>query len=363
VRDGSDANALAAMLLGDPPRDASGNARFFYSAALNLLRALLLYVSRTDLPTLGIARETIGYGETQLAEALALLASDPDPVVSRNVNIYLTGSPEMRGSILAEVSNGLALWDERQVEDATAASEFNLEDMKRQIMTVYVVLPLDKMESHRALLRMMVSQFYSAMIRDGQPARLPVFALIDEFPALGRMDEIVRALGAIAGYNVRLWLFAQDIFRLRSLYGEDANTIFANCRTQSFFGVSDGETANWLSQQLGSRTVAAETAGFNSSMSPARKDQSTVLSGSTSMQQGLQFFPQPLLTPQQIVELLGVGTFAGVTRLGGMPWARTGLVKWWDMPVIQELGRDLQKNPPARFGMHPVDESERGKRI
>jgi type IV secretion system protein VirD4 len=372
VRDGSDATSLAAMLLGDPPRDASGNARFFYSAALNLLRALLLYVSRSDLPTLGVARETIGLPETQLAEALALLAGDPDPVVARNVNIYLTGSPEMRGSILAEVSNGLALWDEKQIEDATATSDFNLEDMKRQIMTVYVVLPLDKMESHRALLRMMVSQFYSAMIRDGKPARFPVFALIDEFPALGRMEEIVRALGAIAGYNVRLWLFAQDVFRLRSLYGEDANTIFANCLTQSFFGISDGETANWLSQQLGSRTVAAETPGMNTSISPARggKDQSSqLLSGSAAMQQGLQFFPEPLMSPQQIVELLGVGTYQGITRLGGRPWARLGLVPWYLMPEIKDEGRNLREQEkagvaqraPEQWGIHPVRDDRDGR--
>ncbi len=80
----------------------------------------------------------------------------------------------------------------------------------------------------------------------------PVVFLLDEFPQLGYVDQIEKAIAIVRSAKVRLWLFAQDLSQIRALYPQ-AQAIISNCRMKSFFGLNDAKTADEVSELIGAR--------------------------------------------------------------------------------------------------------------
>src|SRR5665811_442801 len=83
----------------------------------------------------------------------------------------------------------------------------------------------------------------------------PILFILDEFPQLAYMRPIEEALLYLAGYDVRLWFFVQDISQLQLHYKNSWRTFFSNTSTQCFFGVSDIATANLVSEMAGMQTI------------------------------------------------------------------------------------------------------------
>jgi type IV secretory pathway TraG/TraD family ATPase VirD4 len=70
------------------------------------------------------------------------------------------------------------------------------------------------------------------------------------------MRPIEEALLYLAGYDVRFWFFVQDVSQLKLHYKNSWQSFFANTGTQCFFGISDIDTANLVSDIAGITTVA-----------------------------------------------------------------------------------------------------------
>src|SRR5260370_8713351 len=78
--------------------------------------------------------------------------------------------------------------------------------------------------------------------------------MLDEFPALGRLEVFSDALALIAGYGLRACLIAQDLSQIHAAYGHD-EAITCNCHTRVAFTPNRVETARLLSQMAGEATV------------------------------------------------------------------------------------------------------------
>ncbi|MEA2878531.1 MAG: type secretion system protein VirD4 [Hyphomicrobiales bacterium] len=372
VHDDGDARSLAAMLLGDRPLGRDGSASFFYDEGVNLLTVLLLAAARSEDPTIAQVRRQLALARDDSDAELARLTEDDDPVVALGAGVFRNHDDRTRANIIAQINSATAPWDTKALREVSARSDFDIADLKTEPMTIYVILPFDKLDQHRGLLRMMIGQFYSAMLRDMSRPKQPIMCIVDEFPALGRMEEFVRALAEIAGLDVRLWLFAQSLASLRRIYGEGVNAILANCATQCVFGVSDGETARWLSDQLGSRTGAREVVTPSTSAQAASnvKWLETSIQGGVSVQRGVQFYAIPLLTPQDARRMLGVGTNVAVVMETGKSPSVVGLFPWFTNPVLAKQGADIravgrvagQRPPRLKWGIYPKGNSERSGR-
>jgi type IV secretion system protein VirD4 len=77
--------------------------------------------------------------------------------------------------------------------------------------------------------------------------------MLDEFPALGRLDFFETALAFMAGYGVRAFLIAQSLNQIDKAYGEH-NAILDNCHVRVAFATNDERTARRLSDALGTAT-------------------------------------------------------------------------------------------------------------
>lgn len=141
-------------------------------------------------------------------------------------------------------------------EGAVAGSLFNSTiDLKKvergDPMTIYMVLPPDKLASHGKLLRLwLVTLLNTLSKRTRAPAR-PTLFLVDEAAQLGELKQLVSAITLMRGYGLRVWSFFQDISQLRSTYPFSWEAILNNCSFHQYFGASTPMAARDLHYYLG----------------------------------------------------------------------------------------------------------------
>ena len=77
--------------------------------------------------------------------------------------------------------------------------------------------------------------------------------MLDEFPALGRLDFFESALAFMAGYKLKSFLIAQSLNQIEKAYGAN-NSILDNCHVRVSFATNDERTAKRVSDALGTAT-------------------------------------------------------------------------------------------------------------
>ena len=88
---------------------------------------------------------------------------------------------------------------------------------------------------------------------DGITRKHKLLLMLDEFPALGRLDFFESALAFMAGYGLRAFLIAQSLNQIDKAYGPN-HAILDNCHVRIAFAPNDERTAKRLSDALGTAT-------------------------------------------------------------------------------------------------------------
>ena len=176
-----------------------------------------------------------------------------------------TASRVLRGVGTSEMSSILSNADKHTewlsspaIQKAINSSTFNFAELKEKSTTVYLILPPNLLETHNRFLRLFINLSLGQMSVGGR-SKVPVLMIMDEFLALGRMQEVEKAFGLLAGYNLIMWPFIQDLGRLRDIYKNSVNAFINNSRAVQVFGVFDGETTKFISERLGDRTLDGYT--------------------------------------------------------------------------------------------------------
>jgi len=103
-------------------------------------------------------------------------------------------------------------------------------------------------------MRLILNQLGRSLTEDlTTPRRHPLLLLLDEFPALGRLDFFETALAYIAGYGIRAFLITQSLNQLDKAYGPN-HAVLDNCHVRVAFAPNDERTAKRLSDSLGTAT-------------------------------------------------------------------------------------------------------------
>ena len=177
---------------------------------------------------------------------------------------YLNGSPDQVGGIRKMTSTRLQSWFNPQVQAATACSDFDLRQLRRRPMTVYVTVQ----PGNIARMRPVLALFFNALINlntDAIPEQDPsllhqTLVILDEFCRLGRMESLAEAAQYVRGYGLRLLYIVQNKAQLRAKYGPDAaEDIFDNTGAEIVFGTNDLKLTKELSERMGDATVNVTT--------------------------------------------------------------------------------------------------------
>jgi type IV secretion system protein VirD4 len=132
---------------------------------------------------------------------------------------------------------------------------FDFRRMLDRKTTVYLVLPVDELETKSRWLRLAVTSALRALL--SEPARKlgPVWFIMDEFAALGRLEPVARGMAYAAGMGVRLNPVVQDLNQLKYNYSDRWESFVSSAGVISTFAPQDNFTAEYLSKMFGMTTV------------------------------------------------------------------------------------------------------------
>lgn len=193
-----------------------------------------------------------------------LMRESENAAVRRAAADFFDRPERERDSVLSTARRHLRALSFPEIEGSLQGEGFDLADLKKEAMTVYLCLPGRHMGTCGRWLRLFVNLALQAMERTtvfigGRPGETatgsPVLFVLDEFATLGHMRQIEDAAGQIAGYGVKLWPILQDLGQLKALYKERWETFMGNAGILQFFGNNDLTTLEWVSKRLGSTTI------------------------------------------------------------------------------------------------------------
>jgi type IV secretion system protein VirD4 len=125
-------------------------------------------------------------------------------------------------------------------------------------VSLYLVVPPSDISRTKPLMRLILNQIGRRLTEklegDVEKQRKhQLLMMLDEFPALGRLDFFESALAFMAGYGIRAFLIAQSLNQIDKAYGE-YNSILDNCHVRIVFATNDERTAKRVSDSLGTAT-------------------------------------------------------------------------------------------------------------
>lgn len=216
------------------------------------------YEGRRDL---GTVYDLLMKADEALRLAMLNNAAASGAVVDAAVDFFERAEKERLG-VLSSARQQLKFLGYKQIRKVLVDGEFELGEMKRKPVTIYLSLPAMRMGTCSRLLRLFVNMTLAAMEAEQVKPRYPVLMCLDEFAVLGPMKTIENAAGQIAGLGVKLWPILQDLGQLKSLYKDRWETFMGNAGVLQFFGNSDLETLNWISKRLGNTTVLTQSHSY-----------------------------------------------------------------------------------------------------
>ena len=182
-------------------------------------------------------------------------------IARAGASLIQTAGPNERGSIFTTALRNTRWLESKAMQEVLAESDFDIRNIKKEPMTVYVVLPPELLETHNRFMRLFVNLAIRGMSVGAKP-RYPVLFVLDEFYALGRMTLIEKSAGLLASFGLKLWPIIQNIGQLKHLYPHNYEAFIANAGAIQAFGVSDNTTAEFLISRMG-KTARTEQVGTN----------------------------------------------------------------------------------------------------
>ena len=181
------------------------------------------------------------------------------PVVASAAREVLNKSENERSGVLSTAMSFLGLYRDPTVAEVTSRCDWRIADLieGKQPVSLYLVVPPSDISRTKPLVRLVLNQIGRRLTEQlhaagDKPAR-KLLLMLDEFPALGRLDFFETSLAFMAGYGIRAFLIAQSLNQIEKAYGEH-NAILDNCHIRVAFATNDERTAKRISDALGTAT-------------------------------------------------------------------------------------------------------------
>jgi type IV secretion system protein VirD4 len=222
------------------------------------------------------------------------------PLPSQCVNAltaFAGRSENTTASILSTYQAKLNIWLNPVVDAATSANDFDLRDLRRKPMSIYLGITPDNL----ARLAPVINLFFQQVI-DLQMRKLPqqdptlkyqVLMLMDEFTAMGKVGILAESIAYVAGYGLRLLPIVQSSSQLVDRYGQhQAENFIENHAVRIVFAPESIKIAKELSETLGYQTVKST----NTSKQVGLRAKPGLHNESESDQRRALLLPQELMT-------------------------------------------------------------------
>jgi len=190
----------------------------------------------------------------------AHVGEGPHPVVASAAREVLNKSENERSGVLSTAMSFLGLYRDPTVAEVTSRCDWRIADLisAEHPVSLYLVVPPSDISRTKPLIRLILNQIGRRLTEsldgsDGIERRHKLLLMLDEFPALGRLDFFESALAFMAGYGLRAFLIAQSLNQIDKAYGPN-HSILDNCHVRIAFATNDKRTARRISEALGTAT-------------------------------------------------------------------------------------------------------------
>ena len=244
-------------------------------------------------------------------------------------------APEEFSAVISTMKQDTNFLDDPVMQEALARSNADFSILKgvrggKRLPggIISIVIPLQYLDTHAAYARLATAVALWEMQRMPY-ARERVLFLLDEFPAMKRMDRIASGLATLRKFKVWLWPIVQDINQLKEIYGESQwQTFISNASFRQWLAAADIGTAKYISELCGAGTTTSESRNHfgQVTQSPSRR---------------------PLVTPE---EILSMAEHKQIVQIGNLKPLLLNKTPYWMRPSLR--GRF---NPnPYRPGTPPL---------
>ncbi|GAA5264624.1 type IV secretion system protein VirD4 [Acidiphilium sp. MT5] len=179
------------------------------------------------------------------------------PVIASSARELLNKSDNERSGVLSTAMSFLGLYRDPVVASVTSRCDWRISDLvaAHKPATLYLVVPPSDISRTKPLVRLILNQIGRRLTEqlNATAKRHRLLLMLDEFPALGRLDFFESALAFMAGYGLKSFLIAQSLNQIEKAYGQN-NAILDNCHVRVSFATNDERTAKRVSDALGTAT-------------------------------------------------------------------------------------------------------------
>jgi type IV secretion system protein VirD4 len=292
-------------------------------SARELVAGLIAYVVESPRyraqASLGLVRALLSISGPELRVAIKdAQALGPGSIARTKLARFDADTTEV-SSVISTARTQTGFLDSEVLARNMETSDFSFEELCGGNISVYLVLPPDKLETYARWLRLMVSIAIRAVARglrgsrspniyrpQGAARGLPALFVLDEFGTIGKLNAVAQAYGLMAGLGMIMWAFAQDLNQLKRDYPEHWETFIGNSQAMTCFGVMDNFTAEYISKMLGTSTIEQTNVAtsFGESVAPRVRGGPFLKSKRTSIQTStstsIQTMSRSLLNPDEV---------------------------------------------------------------
>ncbi len=252
-----DASIIAEMII--PISKAETNKDTFWDdRARSLVAGFIMHIADKapkDKKNLTYLYEVTRLAEDELDEFLIQMAGSTILAVRAVASeiIVMRNNEKMYSAIMASVFSNTDFIKSPPLQRALLSTEFKMSDLMDGNTAVYVIIPADKLTTHKQWLRLIVTTALRTVIRNPNK---DVCFLLDEYYALDYISEVDTALGTYAGYGVHIWAILQNLNQLADMHGKHWEGFMSSCSIRHFFNISDNFSTGYISQMFGQTTHA-----------------------------------------------------------------------------------------------------------
>lgn len=246
---------------------------FWDSASVNLLKALVLYVSveyDDEVCNIGEAYKLLSLRSARELDAIFSMLDYTHPAYAP-YNIFKQASENVRSGIIIGLGARLQVFQNEMIRNITTYNEINLVNAGKK-KSAYFCITSDQDSTFDFLASLFFSFLFIRLVRyadnhcEGGKLTVPVNMVLDEFPNIGAIPDFKKKISTTRSRAINISVIFQNLAQLQNRYPDGAwEEILGNCDTQLFLGCTDAFTAKHISDRTGEVTVgvASKTKNLN----------------------------------------------------------------------------------------------------
>ncbi len=280
---------LAATIIENT--DGKGNVNkdpFYQDAEKAYLSALILYIKekcpkeQQHLRSVYELGTNIGSDKQVINSFFGQLPSDSEARAMFNL-FNSNKSDTTRAGIIMGLGVRLQLWVSQKVSLLTSWSDFDLHDLGRKKVALFLLLPDDR-STYDLLPTLMIDQCIQVLYKQASQKpngrlQIPVCMILDELANIATINDFERKVSTMRSRGVSVVPIFQSLGQFQRRYDDERwSEILASCDTTLFLGSNDQVTTKYISDELGKTTlmVSSLSESKEEMMSVARRNLSHI---------------------------------------------------------------------------------------